>query len=669
MSEKIDELYQEYLEQKLNDIFVIKNQGVPKLIDFKGKYNYKTDDKNPLCDEWFLKANEFSEGFAVVKYSDGKYGYIDINGEPLLGKVRFDDASDFFNGYGRIVIGNGKQTKYNYIDKTGKLLSKKWYDCVFPFYEGRGIVIQNDKYGFIDTEGNLIGGWYNEASRYVDGIACVRIGDRFTYIDKNGNPIKKDLWFSEASAFTNGRALVKQISGLYNFIDCKGNLLSNEGYTYVHKPIENYTLVGNRLGKYGLVDANCNLVGEWYEDVATEAPNLYLIRKKRKKNKIVYNFFDASTGQLLLDEWKDNRPYIERAGINYLLIYYGSLVLFFDKYLDGYNVKKKLTGYQCSKDNDKFTIKYEPVKIIGKKYVLCCSSSRKNMDYYLFDRENNSYKRLGKLTDMYYTENFIRDYSTHEEKYYFTYNGEMYDITGYYKKYLKDNKIIEIKKGVEILSKDDFFIKKEELIRNEYHDDEKNKREEQEKRTKEEENIKLAEIKKQNEASDVERQEKYNEALKELKEAIDRLEQLEQTKHETIRIPVKDIFIDVGSHKEINPLYLEIGLKHIDLKGVSFDGVKIAGIDFRGCNISFNPQRVSERDLRGCNFEGILIPIFTDFTGVDIRGAKFSKANDANTMNVINAYFREAIYDETTTYDGIPLTELIEIDDINQSKK
>ena len=46
-----------------------------------------------------------------------------------------------------------------------------------------------------------------------------------------------------------------------------------------------------------------------------------------------------------------------------------------------------------------------------------------------------------------------------------------------------------------------------------------------------------------------------------------------------------------------------------------------------------------------------------DFTGVDIRGPKFGKDNYFKTRDGLNS-FNGAIYDETTTYDGVPFTEI-----------
>ena len=124
------------------------------------------------------------------------------------------------------------------------------------------------------------------------------------------------------------------------------------------------------------------------------------------------------------------------------------------------------------------------------------------------------------------------------------------------------------------------------------------------------------------------------------------------------RILADNVIVNIGNRKVINPEYIESGLlRYIDFSMVSFEDVDISGIDFRGCNIHLNPKEVYPKErpnLRGCNFEGIHITPFMDFSGVDIRGARFSDDNDDKTKDYGNGTFELAIYDETTTYNGIP---------------
>ena len=140
--------------------------------------------------------------------------------------------------------------------------------------------------------------------------------------------------------------------------------------------------------------------------------------------------------------------------------------------------------------------------------------------------------------------------------------------------------------------------------------------------------------------------------------AVLELELLEQKVGQYQKIQVSNILIDVGNHKEINPIYVGGSiLRHIDLRYISLENVDVSGIDFRGSNIILNPQEVYNKNLNGCNLEGIYISPFMNFNGVDIRGARFSRDNDPKTRDGLNQ-FNGAIYDETTTFDGESFTNI-----------
>ena len=66
--------------------------------------------------------------------------------------------------------------------------------------------------------------------------------------------------------------------------------------------------------------------------------------------------------------------------------------------------------------------------------------------------------------------------------------------------------------------------------------------------------------------------------------------------------------------------------------------------------------------MSGCNFEGIFISPFADFTGVNIKGTKFGTDDNPLTYDDFNLSFKNAIYDETTTYNGIPISNFLHIE-------
>lgn len=103
----------------------------------------------------------------------------------------------------------------------------------------------------------------------------------------------------------------------------------------------------------------------------------------------------------------------------------------------------------------------------------------------------------------------------------------------------------------------------------------------------------------------------------------------------------------------------------IDLLNVDFTNVKVSGIDFRSTNIeissyNLNPQTIYNKDLSNCNFEGIHISPLAKFKGVDIRGTKFSIDNNPMTLDVFNTTFKDATWDENTTYNGKSFSEIFD---------
>ena len=85
----------------------------------------------------------------------------------------------------------------------------------------------------------------------------------------------------------------------------------------------------------------------------------------------------------------------------------------------------------------------------------------------------------------------------------------------------------------------------------------------------------------------------------------------------------REILMDkVGDHYEIWPKFLPY-LKWIDLSLMPTDKLKASNIDFRGTNISANPQQVYEKDLSGSAFDDE--NLFGDFRDVKLCGSDISR--------------------------------------------
>ena len=70
------------------------------------------------------------------------------------------------------------------------------------------------------------------------------------------------------------------------------------------------------------------------------------------------------------------------------------------------------------------------------------------------------------------------------------------------------------------------------------------------------------------------------------------------------------------------------------------------------------PTKVYKRDCSNCIFDGVHFDPLISWEGVNICGSTFSDDKDYKTPNIMPA-FEHAIYDDTTLYNGKPLTQLI----------
>lgn len=148
----------------------------------------------------------FSEGLALVRNTNGLFGYINKKGKEVI-PCKYPDAVDFSEGLA--IVSNAEGLK-GYIDSEGKEVIPCQYTDVTQFKEGlasveiaRGNVIYIDK-----TGKQAISDTYGYASSFSEGLALIKnVGsNRYNYIDKDGKII--EMQASDATCFRNGTAII-----------------------------------------------------------------------------------------------------------------------------------------------------------------------------------------------------------------------------------------------------------------------------------------------------------------------------------------------------------------------------------------------------------------------------------------------------------------------------
>ena len=276
------------------------------LVKRDGKYGFINKSGNEVIPVKYDDACPFSEGYALVKLNT-KYGYIDINNKTIIPFV-YDDAKSFSKGLAAVAVkdDNGNK-KYGFIDQSGNIripfiyadaqcfsqnglaIVGKWksfmflkhllikYGCIdmngkeiVPFNYGNiwgfgnnktTIVINNNKYGFIDNYGNeIISCKYEEAYSSLDELAPVYKNGKWGFIDIKGRMIVPFKYF-KAYPMKNGMAAVQGLNYLWGFINIEGKEIIPCKYRAVHSSFEEGMAGvqgGNNL--WGFIDKNAKEV-------------------------------------------------------------------------------------------------------------------------------------------------------------------------------------------------------------------------------------------------------------------------------------------------------------------------------------------------------------------------------------------------------------------------
>ena len=105
----------------------------------------------------------------------------------------FDVVGNFEDGYARVKLNN----KYNFINTDGEFISDKWFNHVYDFSEGYARVKLNNKYNFINTDGEFISNeWFDYANDFSEGYAAVTLNHKVNLINTDGEFIS-DKWFDD----------------------------------------------------------------------------------------------------------------------------------------------------------------------------------------------------------------------------------------------------------------------------------------------------------------------------------------------------------------------------------------------------------------------------------------------------------------------------------------
>ena len=100
---------------------------------------------------------------------------------------------------------------------------------------------------------------------YQEGFASVRRGDElYNFIDEKGN-LLSDEWFEWIDNFNEGFARLQRGDGQYNFIDKQGKLLSEQWFDWIDNFNEGFARLQRSDDLMNFIDANGKIISsEWF---------------------------------------------------------------------------------------------------------------------------------------------------------------------------------------------------------------------------------------------------------------------------------------------------------------------------------------------------------------------------------------------------------------------
>lgn len=185
----------------IDDIYIRAKQD--------GKYFIFDTSGNKLLNSGYEKLTEFQDSFAAAK-SNQQWQLISENGESMhsfpSGTIRVEPAGE---SKWRVTTEEGMSL----VDNLGKALTQRAYQQIFNFSEGLAVFSKNDKWGYLNPEGEeQIPATYDLNWDFKDGRARVVTQGGIGFIDYTGKIVIKPIFF-EVKDFEQSRARVQIYRG------------------------------------------------------------------------------------------------------------------------------------------------------------------------------------------------------------------------------------------------------------------------------------------------------------------------------------------------------------------------------------------------------------------------------------------------------------------------
>ena len=277
------------------------------VIQEDGTYGYADLTGEIILSGPYEDVQPFSEGLSAVKI-EGQWGYIDTSGTVVI-QPQFADAGNFSEGYAYVVREDGK---FNFLDREGNLcldwqsgevqgefhggaipvkrqdltrwglagLDGKWVLKPFWGYSkitwdetGHYRIYDGEREGWYDPDTGVETGLYDQAYPYLGHYAIVQRGGNWGCIDWETGEEVIPIEQKRIYGYSEGLLAVEGENWKIGYMDLEGNWVIQPQFQTANIFSEGLAVVRGTDGTYGYI-ANPLLYSEWQADSLQRAEQL-----------------------------------------------------------------------------------------------------------------------------------------------------------------------------------------------------------------------------------------------------------------------------------------------------------------------------------------------------------------------------------------------------------
>ena len=197
--------------------WVVQEKGAPTSINKKGEVITSLGNASVV--------NLYKEGlasFAVTDKEETKWGFVDKTGKVVI-NPQFKSTKNFSDGKCAVQNNDGK---WGYIDKEGKIVISYQFENANGFNNGKAVVVSGEKCGLIDNTGKYIINPQFQSIFYDGDLYYIRQNDKFGWCDKDGKMVINPQ-FDDAYPFGNNELAAVNSGEKWGYVDKKGKYVIN----------------------------------------------------------------------------------------------------------------------------------------------------------------------------------------------------------------------------------------------------------------------------------------------------------------------------------------------------------------------------------------------------------------------------------------------------------